>query len=110
MNADAFAIENHFAGIGWRDSEENAREFGSPSANQPSQPDNFTRTKVERDVMQTGKFTAEIFEQEHDFARRSLARRINVRDLTSDHHANEFRFGQSRRCFRLPSPTPALTP
>jgi len=62
-NGYGLAREDHLAGVGRGDAKKDARQLGSPGADQARQADDFAGTQVKRHPMHARRRTAYLFER-----------------------------------------------
>ena len=76
---------NDFPGIGRGESKQHPRKFGTTGADEPGEPDDFTRTNVQRDVLHASGRATKVLEREDKVTRLALRWRVDVRHLATDH-------------------------
>ena len=67
-DAEALTVQSDFAGVGGRDAEDDAGEFGPTGADESGQPDNFAGAHVEGHVADAADCATDVFQREDDFA------------------------------------------
>src|SRR5439155_24570545 len=91
-DGDPLAIEEYFAGVGRRDAEQNAGEFGAPRADQSGDADSLAGTNIERNILHAAGRAADILKRKNNVTRRAFGGRVEVRNFAADHELNEFGF------------------